>query len=189
MKTASTIIQFKQALEAASFQAIDVRSPSEFNEEHLTGVPNLPVESLRPECIKGLLDPSKPVFILCQSGARGVVAADRLAAAGFADCRVVEGGLNAWKAAGFETFKGVSGPALPLMRQVQLAIGVFNLVGAALALSVDYRFALVNLFIGLGLMMAGTTGLCPLAMLIARMPWNRAPGKGSCGCGPKSCSL
>ena len=40
----------------------------------------------------------------------------------------------------------------------------------------EYR----RFYVGAGLMFAGVTGLCPLASSIARTPWNRSKGGGSC---------
>ena len=62
---------------------------------------------------------------------------------------------------------------LPLMRQVQLVIGVLALTGSVLAIAINPWFALIPAFLGAGLTMAGTTGWCGLAHLLAAMPWNR----------------
>jgi hypothetical protein len=62
---------------------------------------------------------------------------------------------------------------LPLMRQVQITVGFLSAAGAALALTVNLRFALIPLIIGCGLLFAGLTGFCGLAVLLAKMPWNK----------------
>jgi hypothetical protein len=51
-----------------------------------------------------------------------------------------------------------------------------------LALTVSPWFALLSGFFGAGLLMAGITDLCPLALAVAAMPWNRSaqPSSGSC---------
>jgi hypothetical protein len=36
------------------------------------------------------------------------------------------------------------------------------------------------LFIGTGFFIAGLTGFCGLAVLLAKMPWNQAGGNASC---------
>ena len=43
-----------------------------------------------------------------------------------------------------------------------------------LALAVHPWYAAVSGFFGAGLLMAGITDLCPLALLVAVMPWNRS---------------
>ena len=63
---------------------------------------------------------------------------------------------------------------LPLMRQVQITIGLISATGAALALAIHPLFAILPLVTGCGLLFAGLTGTCGLALLLAKMPWNNA---------------
>jgi len=67
--------------------------------------------------------------------------------------------------------------AIPLMQQVQLAIGLGVLTGAILALTVNPYWVLLCAFFGAGLTMAGSTGWCGLAILMSKMPWNRVAGQ------------
>ncbi|MFN3400784.1 MAG: YgaP-like transmembrane domain [Ferrovibrio sp.] len=46
-------------------------------------------------------------------------------------------------------------------------------LGAVLAWFVSPWFILLSGFVGAGLMMAGLTGFCGMARLLAAMPWNR----------------
>jgi len=39
-------------------------------------------------------------------------------------------------------------------------------------------------FIGAGLIFAGVTDFCGMAMLLAKMPWNRTAGSASGACAP-----
>lgn len=64
---------------------------------------------------------------------------------------------------------------LPLDRQVQLAIGTFILVGVLLGFFVNPAYFLLSGFIGVGLIMAGLSGFCGMARIMALMPWNRSP--------------
>jgi hypothetical protein len=66
------------------------------------------------------------------------------------------------------------------MRQVQIAVGLISAAGAALALTINPLFAIIPLVMGCGLLFAGLTGMCGLALLLAKMPWNRAQSCGSC---------
>jgi hypothetical protein len=59
-------------------------------------------------------------------------------------------------------------------------VGVLSAGGAALALTVNPKFALIPLLTGGGLLFAGLTGTCALALLLAKMPWNRGESCGSC---------
>jgi len=59
------------------------------------------------------------------------------------------------------------------MRQVQIVVGALSAAGTILALAVNRWFAVLPLVIGCGLLFAGVTGTCGMALLLARMPWNR----------------
>ena len=88
--------------------------------------------------------------------------------------------------AGLPVNRGAS-RVLPLMRQVQITVGFLSAVGAALALTVNPRFALIPLVVGCGLLFAGLTGFCGLALLLAKMPWNKSStGNSASCCAPKS---
>ena len=86
---------------------------------------------------------------------------------------LVEGGLDAWKAAGLPVTVDRRQP-LELQRQVQIGAGSLAFLGTALGLLVSPWFLAVPLFVGAGLITAGVTGFCGLARLLARAPWNRA---------------
>ncbi len=59
------------------------------------------------------------------------------------------------------------------MRQVQIAAGSLVLLGVILAVLVSPWFVALSAFVGAGLVMAGVTGFCGMANLLAHMPWNR----------------
>jgi hypothetical protein len=69
---------------------------------------------------------------------------------------------------------------------VRIAAGSLVLIGSVLALSVHVYFALLPALVGAGLIYAGVTDTCGMAMLLARMPWNQAKSsspKASSGAG------
>lgn len=59
------------------------------------------------------------------------------------------------------------------MRQVQLIAGGLVLLGVVLGFLVHPGFFALSGFVGAGLMMAGATGWCGMAVLLRTMPWNR----------------
>ena len=164
---------------------LDVRTPGEHASAHLAGSELMPLDALDVEAVRRAAA-GKRCVVVCQSGMRAKRAAERLAAAGV-ETVVLDGGVNAWEAAGLPLVKG-SGGGLPLQRQVLLVMGLMTAAGSALALLVDPRWAGLSLFTGCGLMIAGATGFCPLALLMARMPWNRVskPTSGN-SCSGGSC--
>ena len=75
-------------------QFVDVRQPGEFVGGHAPGTVNLPLNSLDREIDK--LDPSKPTYVICQSGYRSSLATSLLENAGFKKLFNVAGGTSAW---------------------------------------------------------------------------------------------
>lgn len=61
---------------------------------------------------------------------------------------------------------------IPLLRQVQIVMGLVSALGSGLAPGVEVRFALLPLVTGSGRLFAGVTGTGGLARLLAKMPWN-----------------
>jgi hypothetical protein len=61
-----------------------------------------------------------------------------------------------------------------LERQVRLAAGLLLLSSVVLALTVYPPMVYLAGFVALGLTGAGLTDFCPMALLLAKMPWNRA---------------
>ena len=79
---------------------VDVREPDEHARERIPGARHLPLSQL--DDVDLAVHQGKPVIFHCRSGARTLANAPRLAALVGAACEavLVEGGLDAWKAAG-----------------------------------------------------------------------------------------
>ncbi len=160
--------------DGAEAELLDVRTHGEFSTAHVPGARLIPLDEL--DCAAFLNQRSsadKPIYVLCQSGGRARKAIDKFQRAGFENCVLVEGGTQAWIDAGLPVNRGEN-KVLPLMRQVQITVGLVSATGAALALAVNPWFAVVPLVTGCGLLFAGLTGFCGLALVLAKMPWNRA---------------
>jgi rhodanese-related sulfurtransferase len=161
---------------------IDVRTAPEYSSAHVPQAKLLPLHEITPERVAQLRGSNgNPVYLICQSGMRAEKAAEKLSRSDFPGVVVVAGGLDAWTNAGLDAERGTS-KVLPLMRQVQLVIGISTAAGAILALTVDPLFALIPLVTGSGLTINGLTGFCGLALLMARLPWNRRTA-----CQPGNC--
>ncbi len=151
---------------------IDIRDTDEYAREHIPVARSFPLASIekgqRLQASAGNI-----VIFHCQSGNRTRNNEARLvAAAAPAKVKIVDGGIDAWRQAGLQTVEDKSQP-LPLMRQVQIAAGVLILLGVLLGYSVFSAFFLLSAFVGAGLTLAGVTGFCGMARLLAVMPWNR----------------
>ena len=151
---------------------IDVRTGPEYQEVHIPGAHSLPLDTLSAASVAAFS--GSDIVLICQSGMRAERAAKKLSEAGCSNLLVLKDGTLGWIAAGLPVERGQS-TVLPLMRQVQLTIGLISLSGAVLALTVNPWFALIPAFTGAGLTFAGATGFCGLALLLAKMPWNRTP--------------
>ncbi|MGA2556317.1 MAG: rhodanese-like domain-containing protein [Verrucomicrobiota bacterium] len=181
VKTSIAPAELHRALAGgAPARLLDVRTPAEFAAAHVPGAKLIPLDDLDPASLAREPGAEKsPVYVLCQSGGRARQAIARLERAGIRGCVLVEGGTQAWIDAGLPVERGPS-RVLPLMRQVQITVGFISAAGAVLALAANPLFAIIPLVMGCGLLFAGLTGTCGLALALAKMPWNRAPSCGSC---------
>ena len=163
----------RRMIEGLPVELLDVRTPAEHAAIHVAGTLLLPLDKLNVVAFlrkRGRTD--IPLFVMCQSGSRAAKAIVEFRRAGFEGCVQVEGGIEAWVEAGLPVERGES-KVLPLMRQVQITVGIVSVAGAALAMGVNVWFAIIPLVTGCGLLFAGFTGTCGLALLLAKMPWNR----------------
>ncbi len=145
---------------------IDVRTPIEFAEVHAVGARNMPLSELDAAAVG-----DGPVYVICKSGSRAARACEQLCKAGCGEVFNVEGGTDAWVSAGLPVERKNVG--LPLIRQVHLAAGSLVLAGVLLGLLVNPWFYILSGFVGAGLIFAGATGFCGMALLLAKMPWNQ----------------
>jgi hypothetical protein len=63
---------------------------------------------------------------------------------------------------------------LSVLRQAQLVAGGMALAGFVLGTLVSPGWHALSGVVGLGLIHAGLSGSCGMALLLARLPWNRA---------------
>lgn len=152
---------------AGPVSLIDVRTPAEFRELHAEGATLLPLEQID----AAALGPATPVYLICQTGPRAVMAAERLTAAGRTDVVVVDGGTTRWAAAGLPVVRGRK--TWSMFRQVRFIAGLLVLIGVALGWQVHPGFYGLSAFVGAGLLFSGITDYCGMALILARCPWNR----------------
>ena len=65
---------------------------------------------------------------------------------------------------------------------MRIAAGALACIGGTLAVAVNPWFGLVPAFVGAGLVYAGITDRCGMALLLGKLPYNRrgAEGAGTC---------
>lgn len=148
---------------------IDIRAADEFAREHIADAHNIPFENLSPQSLAALA--GQPLIFQCRSGMRTQTNAARLSSLATGEAFILEGGIDAWKAAGQSVIKDASQP-LELQRQVQIGAGSLALGGFILGVTVSPYFHAISGFVGAGLLFAGLTGFCGMAKILMRMPWN-----------------
>lgn len=161
-------------------ELIDVRTPREFNSVHATVARSLPLDQLDPKAFLAARNGNsgEPLYIICASGMRSANACSKFIAAGFGNVFSVEGGTSAWARAGLPVVS--TKKTLTVERQTRLVMGVLILTGVVLGFKIHPIGFGLSAFVGAGLIMAGLTDFCPLALLIARMPWNRQSAGACC---------
>ena len=186
MKTVNAAT-LKEWLAKGEAVLVDVREPAEHASESIPGSKLVPLSAFSKNKIGSCS--GKKLVIHCQGGGRGVTACERLLAE---DKNIevynLEGGLRAWQQSGGEV-KQSSRKVLPLDRQVQLLAGSLILTGSLLGYFVSPKFFLMSGFFGLGFVIAGLTGFCGGAILLAKAPWNQAaslPAGTACSWKPKA---
>lgn len=155
-----------------STRLLDVRTPGEFETAHIRGAYNVPLDKLGEHALEIGAKVADPIVLVCQSGQRARKAEEALKAAGMANLHVLDGGVNAWVAARLPVVRGTR--KMSLERQVRIAAGALAAAGGLLAAFVNPMFGLLSAFVGSGLVFAGLTDTCAMAMLLARLPYNRA---------------
>ncbi|MBS1717345.1 MAG: rhodanese-like domain-containing protein [Armatimonadetes bacterium] len=146
---------------------IDVRTPSEFAAGHIPGALNIPLSEMKDE-IPGLAAGDQVVFV-CRSGKRSVAACQKLA--NQPDVLNLAGGTMAWKAAGLE-IESPPQASRRLDRQTHFVAGLLLLAAFGLSLTVSPGWIYLALLPTFGLMLDALTGICPMTLILKRMPWN-----------------
>ena len=103
--TRISVEEAREMIEGGNVQVVDSREPHEHAEGHVPGSLNIPHMATLPRHQELARD--KPVLFICKSGQRSAVAAEFAATAGLSELYNVEGGHDAWRAAGYELEEGV----------------------------------------------------------------------------------
>ncbi len=154
---------------------LDVRTAAEVKSSHLPGSLHIPLHELTAQRLQQEIIANRKngsnIYLLCQGGKRAEMAATQLQGNIDAGLIVIDGGINALKAANIPLNEGKG--AISLERQVRIVAGFLVLLGVVLGFQVNAGFFGLSGFVGAGLMFAGITDTCMMGMLLARMPWNR----------------
>lgn len=150
---------------------LDVRTPGEYEAVHIRGAYNVPLDTLGEHGADIRAHVNEPVVLVCQSGQRARRAEAALVTAGMPNLHVLDGGVNGWVGAGLPVERGQQ--RLSLERQVRIVAGALAATGGLLAVGVSPLFGVLAAFVGGGLVFAGVTDSCAMAMVLSKLPYNR----------------
>ncbi|MEU2237295.1 rhodanese-like domain-containing protein [Streptomyces vietnamensis] len=151
---------------------LDVRTPGEFRTVHIPGSYNVPLHTLREHRAELLNHLDEEVVLVCRSGQRAREAEQALAQAGLPNLRVLEGGMNAWDAAGAPVKRGPE--RWDMERQVRLVAGSIVLATGLAGILIP-GVHLVGTAVGAGLTYAALSNSCAMGVLLSKLPYNRGP--------------
>jgi len=151
----------------AQAKLIDVRSAAEFAIGHIPGAVNVPMEQV--DARMADIGPGS-VVVVCEAGTRAAIVAGWLADR--QPVSVLAGGTAAWRKAGLPLVT-CAPSRWSLERQVRFTAGLIVLIATLLSVLLHPGWVYAAMFVGAGLTFAGATNICGMAILLARMPWNR----------------
>ena len=97
--TRLSVQEAKEKIEGGDVEFVDVREPHEYTGGHAPGTKLIPLNSVLSRIDEIASD--KDVVFICQKGQRSALAAEYAASAGRSRLFNLEGGTDAWQAAGY----------------------------------------------------------------------------------------
>ena len=162
--------EVKAKIDRGEVTLVDVREPVEHADERIPGAKLMPLATLNPATLAR--EDGRTIVFHCKRGGRSAKAAQMLLNAGYPEAWHLEGGIDAWKAANLPIERDAKAP-ISVIRQVQITAGMIVLIGSLLGFFVSPWFFALSGFIGAGLVFAGVTDVCGMAMFLAKIPCNR----------------
>ena len=157
-------------LEDPAIRILDVRTGGEFENSHIPGSYNVPLDTLG-EHVRDLADVEHPVVLVCQSGGRASQAHQKLTEAGKATLHILEGGMTSWQAAGGDLTVGNT-TRWAMDRQVRFVAGTFAIVAVVASIFVP-GLEWIAAGVGAGLAYSAVSNTCAMAAVLAKLPYNR----------------
>ena len=149
---------------------LDVRTGGEFENVHIPGSYNVPLDTLA-EHASDLADVEHPVVLVCQSGGRATQAHGTLRTAGKQSLHILEGGMQAWRTGGGDVVEGTS-DRWAMDRQVRLTAGSMVLAGVLASVFLPKAKWLAG-GVASGLVYSALTNTCAMGTALAKLPYNQ----------------
>ena len=149
---------------------VDIREPAEYAREHIPGSINMPAATLKDSQFTDYRD--KTIVFYCRIGNRTQNVKEKLMTFNLKEAFCLPQGIEQWKNCKMPVIQNADQP-IEIMRQVQITAGSAVLIGIIFGYFFSPVFYLLSAFFGAGLLYAGISGSCMLAVMLAKMPWNR----------------
>jgi rhodanese-related sulfurtransferase len=103
-----TCAELREIIRERDVEIIDVRTPDEFREVRAATARNMPLDTLDPHALMRARTspPDESLYFICHMGGRSAVACAMFTAAGYPNVVNIEGGTDAWLAAGLPIEQG-----------------------------------------------------------------------------------
>lgn len=102
-----TVNEVKTRLDRAErFHFVDVREDKEYEQDHAAGAIHLGKGVIERDIETVIPNKREPIVLYCGGGYRSALAADSLRHMGYTDVLSMDGGIKAWRAAGYPIEKG-----------------------------------------------------------------------------------
>jgi rhodanese-related sulfurtransferase len=88
------------------FHLVDVREDEEFFQDHAAGAIHIGKGVIERDIETAIPNTQEPIVLYCGGGYRSVLAADSLRRMGYTNVISMDGGIKAWRAAGYPIEKG-----------------------------------------------------------------------------------
>ena len=161
--------------QGAKVHLLDVRSAEEFNNQHVKGASNLPLDQLNSCSVAEQLGDQAgkevPLFLMCASGKRSAAATAKLLQQGLENVATVSGGTGAWRKSRLPLVVNRRLPTIE--QQAQIFFGVILLLALVKASLLSPWFYTLTGLVGIALIFSGVTACNRLSSLLARLPWNQ----------------
>lgn len=95
--------EFKARMSNVPGTLVDVRTPEEWNEGVIAGARLIDFHGAEFSSTIKQVDAARPVYLYCAAGGRSYKAAQLLENAGYSNVVELDGGMGAWKEAGYAT--------------------------------------------------------------------------------------
>jgi len=151
-----------------NLRIIDVRTPMEFSTGHIPGALNIPLDKIESTLLGIGRDDS--IVLVCQGGVRSLTACEKIER-NYSNLWNLVGGTSAWQAVGLEVIQSPKN-SRGLERQTHLVAGLLIVSSFGLYLFLSPTWIYLSLLPAFGLLLDTLTGICPMSLLLKRMPWN-----------------